>query len=56
MQALAEDLAKTKRLFERPLVGPDGEQFIVFDGKRRACCIKLLAEPRASTGLRNSPV
>jgi hypothetical protein len=32
MRALAQDLADTKRLYERPLVRQDGTPFIVFDG------------------------
>ena len=46
MRALSQDLAKTKRLFEHPLVHPDGRGFIVFDGNRRVCCIKLLVNPK----------
>jgi hypothetical protein len=45
MRTLSQDLAKTKRLYERPLIRPEGEQFIVFDGNRRTCCIKLLTDP-----------
>lgn len=45
MRALAQDLAATKRLYERPLVRPEGDQFVVFDGNRRCCCIKLLTNP-----------
>jgi hypothetical protein len=45
MRALAADLAKTKRLFERPLVRKDGDTYTVFDGNRRTCCIKLLLNP-----------
>ena len=45
MRALALDLAAARRLYERPLVRPEGGQFIVFDGNRRCCCIKLLTNP-----------
>lgn len=45
MKALATDLAKTKRLFERPLVRKDDNTYTVFDGNRRTCCIKLLLNP-----------
>jgi len=45
MRALAQDLASTKRLYERPLVRPEDGVFIVFDGNRRTCCIKLLVDP-----------
>jgi hypothetical protein len=46
MRALAEDLAKSKRLYEPPLVRADGTAPIVFDGNRRVCCLKLLLDPR----------
>jgi hypothetical protein len=46
MRALSQDLAKTKRLYERPLVRPEGDGFVVFHGNRRACCMKLLADPK----------
>lgn len=45
MKALAKDLAETKKLYERPLVRQDGDVFVVFDGNRRTCCIKLLSNP-----------
>jgi hypothetical protein len=45
MKALAADLAKTKKLFERPLIRLDGDTYTVFDGNRRTCCIKLLLNP-----------
>ena len=46
MRSLSQDLAKTKRLYERPLVRPEGDGFVVFDGNRRTCCMKLLADPK----------
>ncbi|MCA1380198.1 hypothetical protein [Bradyrhizobium sp. BRP23] len=45
MRALAADLARTKRLYESPLVRQDRDTYTVFDGNRRTCCIKLLANP-----------
>ncbi len=45
MRALAKDLAESKRLYERPLVRKDGDIFVVFDGNRRTCCLKLLNNP-----------
>lgn len=45
MRALAEDLTATKRLYEAPLVRPASDRFVVFDGNRRICCIKLLLNP-----------
>jgi hypothetical protein len=46
MRALSQDLAKTRRLYERPLVRPEGDGFVVFDGNRRTCCMKLLTNPQ----------
>ena len=45
MRALAKDIAATKRLYEHPLVHENGGAFIVFDGNRRTCCIKLIHNP-----------
>jgi hypothetical protein len=45
MRALAEDLANTKRLYEPPLVRADNAKYVIFDGNRRMCCIKLLTDP-----------
>ena len=45
MRALAEDLASTKRLYEPPLVRSDNGMYVVFDGNRRMCCIKLFVDP-----------
>jgi len=46
MQALAKDLASTKRLYEPPLVRFDADKkYIVFDGNRRMCCVKLFMDP-----------
>src|SRR5689334_10493376 len=45
MHALAEDLAKVKRLYEPPLVRSDNGKYVIFDGNRRMCCIKLLIDP-----------
>jgi hypothetical protein len=46
MRALADDLAKSKRLYEPPLVRADGSTHVVFDGNRRICCLKLLLDPK----------
>ena len=46
MRALADDLAKSKRLYEPPLVRADGTTHVVFDGNRRICCLKLLLDPK----------
>jgi hypothetical protein len=46
MRSLAEDLAQAKHLYETPLVRGEGDRFIVFDGNRRVCCLKLLLNPK----------
>ncbi len=46
MRALADDLAKSKRLYEPPLIRADGTMHVVFDGNRRVCCLKLLLDPK----------
>ncbi|MFJ6340580.1 MULTISPECIES: hypothetical protein [Hyphomicrobiales] len=46
MRKLAEDIVKSKGLFEPPLVYQEGRQFIVFDGNRRTTCLKVLADPK----------
>jgi hypothetical protein len=45
MRALAQDLASTRRLYEPPLVRSADAKYVVFDGNRRMCCIKLLIDP-----------
>lgn len=46
MKNLAKDIVSEGRVYELPLVSPQGDKFLVFDGNRRVTCIKLLAEPR----------
>lgn len=43
---LAKDIVDAGQLFEPPLVFPDGDKFVVFDGNRRVTCLKLLDQPR----------
>lgn len=43
---LAKDIVETGQLFEPPLVCPEGDKFIVFDGNRRVTCLKLLDQSR----------
>ncbi len=43
---LAKDIVETGQLFEPPLVFPDNNKFVVFDGNRRVTCLKLLDQPR----------
>ena len=46
MRKLAEDIAKEGKVYELPLVSPEGDNYMVFDGNRRVTCLKLIAEPR----------
>lgn len=46
MKKLARDIVESGGLYEPPLVYPDGNNFIVFDGNRRTTCMKLLANPK----------
>ena len=50
MRHLARDIVTEGKLYELPLVGPKGDDYLVFDGNRRVTCLKILADPsRAST-------
>lgn len=46
MRNLAKDIVENGEIYENPLVAPEKDKFIVFDGNRRVTCLKLLAEPR----------
>lgn len=46
MRNLAKDIVEMGRVFETPLVFPEGDNFIVFDGNRRVTCLKLLEKPK----------
>ncbi len=46
MKNLAKDIVETGGIYEPPLVSPDGDEFIVFDGNRRVTCLKVLQDPR----------
>ena len=50
MKNLARDVVAQAQVFEPPLVSPERDKFIVFDGNRRVTCMKLLSKPsRAPT-------
>lgn len=46
MKNLARDIVATGEIYEPPLVSPEGDKFVVFDGNRRVTCLKVLQEPR----------
>lgn len=45
LEALAKDIAKVGKLYERPLVKKENNKYIVYDGNRRVTCLKLLNNP-----------
>lgn len=45
LEALAKDIAKEGKLYERPLVKKENDKYIVYDGNRRVTCLKLLNNP-----------
>ena len=46
MRNLAKDIVEKHGVFDAPLVSPEKDKFIVFDGNRRVTCLKLLNHPR----------
>ena len=46
MKNLAKDIAETGEIYEPPLVAPEGDKFLVFDGNRRVTCLKVLDDPQ----------
>ncbi|WP_245503217.1 hypothetical protein [Rhizobium ruizarguesonis] len=46
MRKLAEDIVRSKGLYEPPLVYQEGSHFVVYDGNRRTTCLKLLADSK----------
>lgn len=45
MRNLARDIKDEGTVYDPPLVYPDGDNFIVFDGNRRVTCLKLTLHP-----------
>lgn len=45
MRNLTKDIVEKSKIFELPLVWPDGSRFVVYDGNRRVTCLKLLTQP-----------
>ena len=46
MKNLANDIVTQGEVYEPPLVRPEGDTFVVYDGNRRITCLKLLQNPR----------
>ncbi|MCK3775238.1 hypothetical protein MZK49_00670 [Ensifer sesbaniae] len=46
MRNLAKDLVAQGGIYDPPLVAPEGNKYVVFDGNRRVTCLKLLANPK----------
>jgi hypothetical protein len=46
MKNLAKDIVGEGEIFEPPLVFPEDDKFIVYDGNRRVTCLKLLDKPK----------
>jgi len=46
MRNLAKDIVANGEVFEPPLVFPEGDKYVLFDGNRRMTCLKLLDKPR----------
>lgn len=51
MRNLAKDIVDNHGIFEAPMVSPDGDNFVVFDGNRRVACLKLLNNPRRAPSI-----
>lgn len=46
MRNLAKDIVERGEIYELPLVGAEGNRFVVYDGNRRITCLKMLADPK----------
>lgn len=51
MRSLGRDIATKGEIYEPPLVSPEGDKFVVFDGNRRITCLKVLEKPRRAPTL-----
>lgn len=45
MRNLAADIITTGAIYDPPLVMPERDQFVVFDGNRRVTCLTLVLDP-----------
>jgi len=46
MRNLSKDIVREGKIYEPPLVHPDGDSYTVYDGNRRVTCLKLLMKPQ----------
>src|ERR1700710_1810579 len=46
MRNLTRDIVASGQVFEPPLVFPEDDKFVLFDGNRRTTCLKLLEKSR----------
>jgi hypothetical protein len=46
MHNLTKDIVAKGEIFEPPLVHPEDDKFVLFDGNRRMTCLKLLEKPK----------
>lgn len=51
MLNLTKDIVDQGEIYETPLVSPEQDHFIVFDGNRRVTCMKLLADPKRAPSI-----
>jgi hypothetical protein len=51
MRNLTKDIVDKGQIYELPLVSPEGNKFVVYDGNRRITCLKLLSDPRRAPTL-----
>lgn len=49
MKRLAENIAVAGRVFDSPMVIPQGQKHLVKDGNRRVTCLKLIRQPSKAT-------
>lgn len=48
MRKLASKIAKAGRVYDSPLVVPEGRKYLVRDGNRRVTCVKLIHDPKSA--------
>ena len=56
MRNLAKDIVAKGEVYETPLVSPDGDKFVVFDGNRRVTCLQTFRQTAQGTNCRASRI